>query len=82
MVFDYYVQLMRRISDVTGFNHSTLNEAGIQVSNYGIGGHYEPHYDFNLVIIDIHFHNCLHLFGLVIMDNKFLRNLIQTLFGI
>ena len=41
---------MRRISDVTGLN---LNEDKIpvQVSNYGIGGHYEPHYDFCKVIL-------------------------------
>ena len=40
MVIDYHVQLMRRISDVTGFNHLTLDEASIQVSNYGIGGYH------------------------------------------
>ena len=29
---------------VTGLNMDTSEE--LQVSNYGIGGHYEPHFDF------------------------------------
>ena len=33
-----------RVADVTGLNMETSEE--LQVSNYGIGGHYEPHFDF------------------------------------
>lgn len=29
---------------MTGLNQETSEE--LQVVNYGIGGHYEPHYDF------------------------------------
>lgn len=35
---------LQRVADVTGLNMETSEE--LQVSNYGIGGHYEPHYDF------------------------------------
>lgn len=34
----------RRLSDMTGLNMETAEE--LQVVNYGIGGHYEPHFDF------------------------------------
>ena len=33
-----------RTNQLTGLNMETSEE--LQVSNYGIGGHYEPHYDF------------------------------------
>ena len=33
-----------RTHQVTGLNMETSEE--LQVSNYGIGGHYEPHFDF------------------------------------
>lgn len=36
--------IYRRVADVTGLNMETSEE--LQVSNYGIGGHYEPHFDF------------------------------------
>lgn len=36
--------IYRRVGDVTGLNMETSEE--LQVSNYGIGGHYEPHFDF------------------------------------
>uniref|UniRef100_A0A2P2I4Y7 procollagen-proline 4-dioxygenase n=1 Tax=Hirondellea gigas TaxID=1518452 RepID=A0A2P2I4Y7_9CRUS len=34
----------RRISQITGLEMSTAEE--LQVANYGVGGHYEPHYDY------------------------------------
>lgn len=34
----------RRLHDMTGLNMKTAEE--LQVVNYGIGGHYEPHFDF------------------------------------
>ncbi|XP_069668616.1 prolyl 4-hydroxylase subunit alpha-1-like isoform X2 [Periplaneta americana] len=34
----------RRVEDITGLTISTAEE--LQVVNYGIGGHYEPHFDF------------------------------------
>ncbi|XP_031337865.1 prolyl 4-hydroxylase subunit alpha-1 isoform X4 [Photinus pyralis] len=34
----------RRVSDITGLTVETAEE--LQVVNYGIGGHYEPHFDF------------------------------------
>ncbi|RWS28712.1 prolyl 4-hydroxylase subunit alpha-1-like protein [Leptotrombidium deliense] len=34
----------QRIEDITGLTTQTAEE--LQVVNYGIGGHYEPHYDF------------------------------------
>ena len=33
-----------RVADVTGLNMETSEE--LQVANYGMGGHYEPHFDF------------------------------------
>lgn len=37
-------KIYQRVGDVTGLNMETSEE--LQVSNYGIGGHYEPHFDF------------------------------------
>jgi hypothetical protein len=39
----------RRVEDITGLTISTAEE--LQVVNYGIGGHYEPHFDFARVSI-------------------------------
>ncbi|CAB4058383.1 P4HA [Lepeophtheirus salmonis] len=36
--------IYQRVHDVTGLNMETSEE--LQVSNYGIGGHYDPHFDF------------------------------------
>ncbi|XP_055380893.1 prolyl 4-hydroxylase subunit alpha-1 [Condylostylus longicornis] len=36
--------IVQRVEDMTGLNMETAEE--LQVVNYGIGGHYEPHYDF------------------------------------
>ncbi|XP_054719638.1 prolyl 4-hydroxylase subunit alpha-1-like [Uloborus diversus] len=37
-------KLSKRVQDITGLTVSTAEE--LQVVNYGIGGHYEPHFDF------------------------------------
>uniref|UniRef100_A0A1B6CXX7 procollagen-proline 4-dioxygenase n=1 Tax=Clastoptera arizonana TaxID=38151 RepID=A0A1B6CXX7_9HEMI len=37
-------RISRRVEDITGLSTSTAEE--LQVVNYGIGGHYEPHFDF------------------------------------
>uniref|UniRef100_A0A182PPX1 procollagen-proline 4-dioxygenase n=1 Tax=Anopheles epiroticus TaxID=199890 RepID=A0A182PPX1_9DIPT len=36
--------ISRRVEDMTGLTMETAEE--LQVVNYGIGGHYEPHFDF------------------------------------
>ena len=36
--------IYRRVGHLTGLSMDTSEE--LQVSNYGIGGHYEPHFDF------------------------------------
>jgi prolyl 4-hydroxylase len=36
--------IYKRTNQITGLNMKTSEE--LQVSNYGLGGHYEPHYDF------------------------------------
>ena len=38
-------QMDRRISRLTGLNVRTPYGEYLQVVNYGIGGHYEPHFD-------------------------------------
>lgn len=43
----YVSHIDQRIEDVTGLSMSTAEQ--LQVVNYGIGGHYEPHYDFSRV---------------------------------
>lgn len=40
----YVDAISRRVEDMTGLTVSTAEE--LQVVNYGIGGHYEPHFDF------------------------------------
>ena len=37
-------KLNRRISTISGVDHQYAED--MQMSNYGIGGQYEPHYDF------------------------------------
>ncbi|GIY48247.1 prolyl 4-hydroxylase subunit alpha-1 [Caerostris extrusa] len=37
-------KISQRVEDLTGLTVSTAEE--LQVVNYGIGGHYEPHFDF------------------------------------
>lgn len=39
----------RRVEDITSLTVETAEE--LQVVNYGIGGHYEPHFDFARVCI-------------------------------
>ena len=40
----YVQRIDQRIEDITGLTMSTAEQ--LQVVNYGIGGYYEPHYDF------------------------------------
>ncbi|KPP59364.1 hypothetical protein Z043_122722 [Scleropages formosus] len=37
-------KINQRIEDITGLNMDTAEE--LQVANYGVGGQYEPHFDF------------------------------------
>jgi prolyl 4-hydroxylase len=37
------IKVSRRVGDITGLDMDTAEE--LQVVNYGIGGHYEPHFD-------------------------------------
>lgn len=47
----------RRVADMTGLNMMSAEE--LQVVNYGIGGHYEPHFDFSRRVETEAFHNFL-----------------------
>ncbi|KRT80516.1 hypothetical protein AMK59_8778 [Oryctes borbonicus] len=40
----HIANVAQRVEDMTGLNMKTAEE--LQVVNYGIGGHYEPHFDF------------------------------------
>ena len=37
-------RIYQRVGDLTGLSMETSEP--LQVSNYGMGGHYEPHFDF------------------------------------
>lgn len=41
---EHIADVCQRVADMTGLTMETAEE--LQVVNYGIGGHYEPHYDF------------------------------------
>lgn len=41
---DYVLKISRRIGLITGLDMATAED--LQVCNYGIGGHYEPHFDY------------------------------------
>lgn len=43
----YIEDIVQRTEDMTGLDMLAAEE--LQVVNYGIGGHYEPHYDFSRV---------------------------------
>ncbi len=62
----YVTRIDQRVEDVTGLTMETAEQ--LQVVNYGIGGHYEPHYDFARVSLSLSLHvplkpskNCLVL---------------------
>lgn len=47
-----FSKVVKRVGAVTGLDMNTAED--LQVVNYGIGGHYEPHFDYarvNLITI-------------------------------
>lgn len=44
---DVIARMSQRIEDFTGM--STTHAEHLQIANYGIGGQYNPHYDFDKV---------------------------------
>lgn len=48
----YVAAISQRAEDISGLNMKTAES--LQVVNYGIGGHYEPHFDFARVRIIFH----------------------------
>lgn len=49
----YIQDIVQRTEDMTGLDMLAAEE--LQVVNYGIGGHYEPHYDFSRVSVVSYF---------------------------
>uniref|UniRef100_A0A0P5RN90 procollagen-proline 4-dioxygenase n=1 Tax=Daphnia magna TaxID=35525 RepID=A0A0P5RN90_9CRUS len=41
---EHIFKVTRRVGDITGLDMATAED--LQVVNYGIGGHYDPHYDY------------------------------------
>ncbi|KAM7361953.1 prolyl-4-hydroxylase-alpha MP [Cochliomyia hominivorax] len=41
---EYTLKWLQHVQDLTGFN--TDNAEDLQIANYGLGGHFEPHLDF------------------------------------
>ncbi|CAJ0937708.1 unnamed protein product, partial [Mesorhabditis belari] len=44
MESEVVARVNRRIGDMTNLNQETSED--LQIANYGLGGHYDPHYDF------------------------------------
>lgn len=61
--------ISQRVTDMTGLSMDTAEE--LQVVNYGIGGHYEPHFDFARVILTYNF-----LIKILILTYNFLINIL------
>ncbi|XP_064394086.1 prolyl 4-hydroxylase subunit alpha-2-like [Halichondria panicea] len=57
----YLAEIDQRIEDVTGLTLETAEP--LQVCNYGIGGHYEPHYDFAMEGVHRHILDAVTLGG-------------------
>lgn len=45
----YLDRMRQHVTDITGLDYS--NSEDLQIVNYGMGGHYNPHFDFFMVII-------------------------------
>ena len=57
--------MSRRVDDITGLDIAAFED--LQVCNYGIGGHYAPHYDYARV--SFFFFNFLLSFDIIIFNN-------------